>query len=42
VAPQQVVLVPIPHKEVEKAAMTAHVKELEKSLRAAGVRVKVS
>lgn len=42
VAPQQVVLVPIPHREVEEAAMAAHVKELEKSLRAAGVRVKVS
>ena len=41
VAPQQVVLVPIPHRDTDEAAMAAHVKELEKSLRAAGVRVKV-
>lgn len=42
VAPQQVVLVPIPHRDVDEAALAAHVKALEKSLRAAGVRVKVS
>jgi len=41
VAPQQVVVVPIPHKEVLPEELEEHCKALEKSLRASGVRVKV-
>ena len=42
VAPQQVVVVPIPHKDVPLEQLVAHAKALEKSLKAAGVRCKVS
>jgi len=42
VAPQQVVVVPIPHKEVLPEELEEHCKALEKSLRASGVRVKVN
>jgi prolyl-tRNA synthetase len=41
VAPSQVVIVPIPHKDCADADMLAHCKALEQSLRAAKVRVKV-
>jgi prolyl-tRNA synthetase len=41
VAPQQVVVVPVPHKEVEPQQLLEHCKAVEKSLRAAGIRVKV-
>jgi prolyl-tRNA synthetase len=41
VAPQQVVVVPIPHKDVATEELLEHAKAIERSLRAAGVRVKV-
>lgn len=41
VAPKQVVIVAIPHKEVDAAEMTAYAKQVEKALARADVRVKV-
>ena len=41
VAPTQVVIVPIPHKDGDKDTMLAYCKELEKALKAGGVRSKV-
>ena len=41
VAPQQVVIVPIPHKDLNADELMAHCKALEKSLRMVEVRVKV-
>jgi len=41
VAPTQVVIVPILHKDVSEADMLAHCKVIEQALRAAKIRVKV-
>ena len=42
VAPVQVVIVPIPKKGVDREVMDGYCKEIAKTLKAAGIRTKVS
>jgi threonyl-tRNA synthetase len=42
VAPQQVVIVPIPHKEVEPEKLEEYANSIARVLRKSGIRTKVS